>query len=230
MDTEKLQKDVADAIVAGQTRESIYLRFLQQGASVSELEEAFKTHSRQQNTVHANERTIKVIISIGVLMIGAGVFAFIAANWQEMTRALRISIIFAAMLLSYAASWYFQTKSKLPRLSQGLLILGTIIYGAGIFLIGQMYNVRANWPDGFILWMLGALAMGTALESYSVMFLAGILGIISLSGHPFVIFELFNNDPLLLTSSLLLLVASITTLITGWWLRQKVSSDIKDIY
>jgi len=228
MDAQTLRQEIIEALKTGKSKEDIYLQYLQRGVTVSELETAFKAPSRQP--AQTNEQTVKVIITIGVVMVAAGIFSFIAANWQDMTRVMRIAIIFAAMLTSYIVGWYFHSKQEAPRLSHGLLILGTIIYGAGIFLIGQMFNVRSNWPDGFILWMFGSIAMGLAINSYPLFAFSLVLAIIALASHPFVIFTAFADDPLLLTSSILLLVATLVSFACGWVLRTRVSAEIKKYY
>ena len=43
--------------------------------------------------------------------------------------------------------------------------LGTMFFGAGIWLIAQVYHIDEHYPNGFLLWGLGALAMAWALRS-----------------------------------------------------------------
>jgi uncharacterized membrane protein len=109
-----------------------------------------------------------------------------------------------------------------------LILLGTIIYGAGIFLVAQMFNIRANWPDGFILWMIGTIAMAFAVEIYSLFYLAILLGIIALVGLPSLIY--FGFGYFLLTSSYLLLVATLTTFVAGSIVRKKLPPELNEFY
>jgi uncharacterized membrane protein len=46
-----------------------------------------------------------------------------------------------------------------------LLFLGTVLFGASVFLVGQMYNVDAHDPLAFLLWALGALAIAAVARS-----------------------------------------------------------------
>jgi uncharacterized membrane protein len=125
------------------------------------------------------------------------------------------------MVSSYLLGWYFKEKSKLTKTGEALILLGAIIYGAGIFLVAQMFNIRANWPDGFILWMFGVIAMAFAVKLYPLFYLAILLGVIALAGHPYVIFSSLGINSFLLTSTLLLAFATIVTFATGWILRSK---------
>lgn len=162
--------------------------------------------------------------------MGAGVFSFVAANWQEMTRPMKVGVILVAMLISYSTGWYMKERTNLPKVGEALILLGAIIYGAGIFLVAQMFNLRANWPDGFILWMIGTVTMVFAIESYPLFYLAIPLGVIALVGHPFGILMGFGYNPFLLTSSLLLLTATVTTFISGWIIRKKALPALKEFY
>ncbi len=38
-----------------------------------------------------------------------------------------------------------------------------MFYGAGIWLVAQIYNIDEHYPNGFLFWALGALAMAWAM-------------------------------------------------------------------
>lgn len=143
---------------------------------------------------------------------------------------MKVGVILVAMLISYSTGWYMKERTNLPKVGEALILLGAIIYGAGIFLVAQMFNLRANWPDGFILWMIGTVTMAFAIESYPLFYLAIPLGVIALVGHPFGILMGFGYNPFLLTSSLLLLTATVTTFISGWIIRKKALPALKEFY
>ncbi len=71
----------------------------------------------------------------------------------------------------------------------------------------------------FCLWMIGVTTLGLATKLYSLFFLAIILGIVAIIGHPFIIFASFN--PFLQTSSLLLLASTVITFLTAWLIRRQ---------
>ena len=38
-------------------------------------------------------------------------------------------------------------------------MLGTLFFGAGIWLVAQIYHIDEHFPNGFLIWGLGALAL-----------------------------------------------------------------------
>jgi uncharacterized membrane protein len=57
----------------------------------------------------ASESTSKllmVIYSIGVFLIGIGIISFVAYHWNAMSKGLKLTIIFVAMLISHGVGFY----------------------------------------------------------------------------------------------------------------------------
>lgn len=226
----KLAEFIRASLAEGSSKEDIYKELLERGLTVDAIQDGFSSLDTGQENADTQKRTIRIIVTIGAILIGAGVFSFFAANWQVLTKVNKVAIILVSMLISYCSGWYLREKYHFQRTGEALILLGSIIYGAGIFLVGQMFNVSGNWPDGFILWMIGAIAMGFAAESYPLFYLAVPLGFISLIGHPFGIFTGSGYNYFLLTSPLLLLAAAIICFAAGWKVRKTMSPDLKEYY
>lgn len=227
---QKLADYVKASVVGGKTREEIYKELLAQGFTIEMIQESFTSFTAHEEKDALSRRTIYIIVTIGAILVGAGIFSFIAANWQEMDRPVKVGIILLSMLISYGAGWYVKEKANLPKTGDALILLGAIIYGAGIFLVAQMFNIRANWPDGFILWMIGAVVMALSIESNMLFRLSVLLGIVALIGHPFGIVVGLGYNPFLLTSSFLLLIGAVVTFISGWVIRKKIPPQLKEFY
>jgi len=206
----------------GKSKEEIYKELLHQGWTVDAIQEGFLSLGARAAAEDTQKRTIWIFVLIGAILVGAGIFSFIAANWEKMARPTKVSIIVAAMLAAYAAGWHARENLHLKKTGEALILLGSIIYGAGIFLVAQMFHARADWPDGFILWTMGTIAMAHAAESFSLFYLAIPLGATALMGYPSSIFTHLRFDRFLLTSSLLLLAATAVTFISGWAVRKKI--------
>lgn len=101
---------------------------------------------------------------LGVVLLGFAVMSFVAANWQDMSRLLRLAIIFAGLLGSYAAAAVL-FKRDLDVFAHAAILLGVAIFGAGIMLIAQMYHIEGRPPDAVLVWALGALGAGILLRS-----------------------------------------------------------------
>lgn len=211
----------------GRSKEEIYKELLNQGFTIEVIQENFQAITTGEEKEDTQKRTIQIVLTIAAVLVGAGIFSFIASNWQEMGRVMKVLIIIAAMLSSYVLSWYTKEKLQLIKTGEALMLLGSIIYGAGIFLVAQMFHIRANWPDGFILWMLGVIVMAYAVELSPLFYLSIVLGIIALIGHPFLIFTPSGYDTFFLTSSFLLLVAAVATFVVGWTTWKKIPDDLK---
>lgn len=221
---------VKAGLAQGKRKEEMYAELLAQGKTIELIQAAFVASTLQESKEDASRRTIRVILTVGAVLIGAGIFSFVAANWQYITRPAKVSIILTAMIAAYAVGWYMRERAGLRKTGEALMLLGAIIYGSGIFLVAQMFNIRANWPDGFILWMLGVVGLALAVESYSLYRLGIILGIVALVGHPFSLAISFRHDPFLLTSSFLLLAATLATFWLGLSMRTKAHPELKTFY
>ena len=224
-------KSIREYLSQGKTKEEIYLVLLNEGFKVDAIQDSYQQAESKSKQEEPQKRTIYIILVIGALLIGAGIFSFIASNWQHMARPLKLFIIFISMIGSYGVGWNLRESKGLINIGSSFLLLGIIIYGAGIFLVAQMFHVRANWPDGFILWMIGALLLAGALESFLIYSFAVFLGVVSLFGHPYGIFALTDHfGPFMGTSSVLLLAATVISLYYGLKVRKISPPDQRDIY
>jgi len=117
----------------------------------------------------ASESTSKllmVIYSIGVFLIGIGIISFVAYHWNAMSKGLKLTIILAAMLSSHGVGFYlWKVINKSPKFGHALVCLGTLIFGANIGLIAQIFHIKGHWNGLFLPWALGAIVMAYAVGS-----------------------------------------------------------------
>jgi uncharacterized membrane protein len=106
---------------------------------------------------------------IGAIAVGLGVIGFIAANWEEMGHGARLALLTAAVAGSYAAGFQLRDRTgSRPRVGEALYLLGVIVFGASLFLVGQMYNVEAHDPLALLLWAGGATATALVVRSRAI--------------------------------------------------------------
>ncbi len=230
MSEKDLSSLITEALQQGKNKEDIYKDLLNKGELVSNIQETFQKIAIEQSKEDTSKKTIRLILTIGAILIGAGIFSFIAANWQEISKTAKILIILFFMLTSYSFGWHLKERLNYSKTGDAFILLGILIYGAGIFLVAQMFNIRANWPDGFILWMFGTLALGYVFQTNYIFYFAVILCWIALLGQPFNWFNNFGGNSFLLTSSLILFTATVLTLYTGHIFRNKTLEEFKDFY
>lgn len=119
---------------------------------------------------------IKVVVSVGALLIGLGILSFIASNWEYMSKMLKVVIIISA--LGGALFTSYKTEQEYPKTSKAFLYLSTLIYGAGIFLIGQIFQLGGTLSDAFLLWTLGVIASAFMIKDKVVIVFAHILAFV----------------------------------------------------
>lgn len=130
-----------------------------------------------------------LLTGIAAIMIGLGVILLFAYNWSEMGKFSKLAVIFTALLAAHLSA--FSLRSNHPVYSESLSGLGTMLMGAGIFLVGQIYHMDSHYPNAFLFWSLGALALAWALPSLTQAFMAVTL---VLAWHCFEVFDFrFEN-------------------------------------
>jgi uncharacterized membrane protein len=109
----------------------------------------------------------RVIFSaIGAILVGLGVILFFAYNWQDLPKAAKLALVFGALALTHGAALGVARRPGASRaLVEGLHVLGTMLFGAGIWLVAQIYHIDEHYPNAFLVWSLGALAMAWAMPS-----------------------------------------------------------------
>ncbi len=111
---------------------------------------------------------------LGAVLIGFAAMSFVAANWQEMPRLLRLGLLFAGLWTSYGLAGVFAQRD-MSGFSHAAILLGVAIFGASIMLISQMYHMDGNPPDAVLAWAAGALLAGVVLKSNPALAAAMVL-------------------------------------------------------
>ena len=119
----------------------------------------------------------KVIFSaLGAILVGLGVILFFAYNWTDMPKFLKLGVVFAALLGSHGAGfWVSRRRPENRGLIEGLHLLGTMMFGAGIWLVAQIYHIDEHYPNALLIWSLGALGLAWTLPSVAQGILASVL-------------------------------------------------------
>jgi uncharacterized membrane protein len=119
--------------------------------------------------VPSEERRLRmaaVLAIVGALTVGFGVILFFAANWSDIPRWLRVALLIAGMAALYGAGYYLREIRRTNLyVGHALIFLGTVLFGASLFLVGQMYHVQAHDPTGFLIWAVGCLAVAVLVRS-----------------------------------------------------------------
>jgi uncharacterized membrane protein len=118
-----------------------------------------------------------VVGLVGGLLIAAAFLAFIAANWTEIARPLRFAILLAGIVGAHALGAFFSQTGRTFLADSGAAV-GSIIFGAAIALVGQMYHIGGDFAGGMFLWAGGALAAALLTGSRGALAVALAVGCI----------------------------------------------------
>lgn len=117
-----------------------------------------------------------IFSSLGAILIGLGVILLFAYNWEALHKFVKLGIVFVALLTAHGLGlWLRRPGSRHAIAGEGMHVLGTVLFGAGIWLIAQIYHIDEHYPNAFLAWSIGALSFAWALPSIAHGFIAAFL-------------------------------------------------------
>lgn len=135
--------------------------------------------------------TISVVLAIaGGMLIAASFLAFVAANWSAIERPVRFGVLVAGIAFAYGAGVWFarSERNTLADLAAGV---GSIIFGASIALVGQMYHLGDDFSSGLLLWAAGALVASAMTGSRAALAVALVVGCLWNGSRLFETFDIY---------------------------------------
>jgi uncharacterized membrane protein len=119
---------------------------------------------------------LEVILAVfGVILVGLGVLSFVGANWAAMTKLTRLVVLFGSMWTAYGLAIWFNARGR-DFLGQAVVLLGVLLFGSNIWFVAQTYNINAHYPDGTLLWGIGALTAAIIVPSRAALAAALAIG------------------------------------------------------
>jgi len=107
-----------------------------------------------------------VFCGLGAAIVGLGLILLLAYNWDAIPKLIKLALILGGTAAAHGAGIWLRCRDGWRAgLSEAFFLLGTMLFGAGIWLVAQIYNIDEHYPNGFLFWGLGALALAWALES-----------------------------------------------------------------
>lgn len=117
-----------------------------------------------------------VFSGIGAVIIGLGIILLFAYNWDEMTKFSKLAVIFTALIVSHSIGLkLFLRSERFKGLGEAISVLGTMLFGAGIWLVASIYHIEEHYPNAFFAWSIGALLLALAMPSVLQGILAAVL-------------------------------------------------------
>ncbi len=115
----------------------------------------------------ARNRFVVILLGLGSVLLGLGVITFVAANWQDLSRGLKVTLLLSGFVGINAAGFYLwrrPTEGWQRRLGEILLLLGALVLGANMALMSQLFHQSGLLYQLYLVWGLGVLAMAYCLR------------------------------------------------------------------
>jgi len=109
---------------------------------------------------------------VGAIVLAAGVVLLFASQWEELPSWFRTASVFAGMAAAYGAGYALIYRYDMQRIGSALLLLGVLLYHAGLFLVAQIYNMPVDSPILMLLGAIGAFPLAYLFGSRIIMLLA----------------------------------------------------------
>ncbi len=102
---------------------------------------------------------------IAALFIGFALLLFIGYNWNQMHWVAKLVLVFGSVSGTHAIALYLRNSTTHQRAAEVLFFLGCLFYGAGIWLVAQVFHLDSHYPDGVWWWALGVLPFALCLDT-----------------------------------------------------------------
>lgn len=115
----------------------------------------------------------RFVVIAGILCLAFAAITFVASNWEQIPRVIRLAMILAALWASWGGG-VWAARAGRPVLAEGLWFLACVIYGAGLALVAQLYHIQGEAPEFVLAWALGTLIGAALVRAH----LALVLGVV----------------------------------------------------
>ena len=120
----------------------------------------------------------RTLLYVGSILIGAGILSFIASNWAEMAKPIKFLLIVGIFIACQFAG--YKLEGNYPKTSKSFYYLGVIVFGAGIFLVEQMFHIGGSTQDAFLWWAIGIIPLAWVLRDKWILLAAAFFSLFHL--------------------------------------------------
>ncbi|KZN98148.1 GDYXXLXY domain-containing protein [Pseudobacillus badius] len=106
---------------------------------------------------------------LGLVFLLAGVIYFFASNWPLLDRPVKIGLSMLMIAACFVISLMYKRSATFAYLSNWWLLASAIAFGAGVALVGQMYNSHADSYVLFLIWLIPVILLAV-LTNYQPFF------------------------------------------------------------
>lgn len=122
------------------------------------------------------------LYALGALLVGGGIIAFVAAQWEGIPDFIKVVGLLSIMVLFQAVGYQWYTNGPRRLLGHALLMLGAILFGANVGLFGQIYPTGGHWSSGFGVWAVACTLISYGAGSVPIALLGLLASSVSYFG------------------------------------------------
>jgi len=110
-------------------------------------------------------RAVSVLMAAAATLVGLAAMLLVGYNWDQLPRESKLAIVLGTIAVTHAGGFSLRYKRNARALSDKVFFLGCLFYGAGIWLVAQVFHINAHYPDGVWWWAIGVLPFAICLET-----------------------------------------------------------------
>ena len=146
------------------------------GTQASKIIDLYETP--EELGLRRSDRGIQVLSGLAALLVGLAILLLVGFNWAILPDALKLIAIFITIAATHLGGLFLRYRLGQPAKSEVVFFLGCLFFGAGIFLVAQIFNLSAENFDGLWWWALGTLPFALLLDGALLHTLfVGLLGL-----------------------------------------------------
>lgn len=123
---------------------------------------------RLRADIEANARSMisfpTIFAMMAAALLCAAVLLFVAANWQDIPRLVRVGMLAALILSGYLGGALLKRRGA-SAFGEGAWLVAAASFGAAIALVAQMYHMSGEEKDAILTWFLGTALAAIVLRS-----------------------------------------------------------------
>ncbi len=111
-------------------------------------------------TQTGTSRIIIVFAAFGAFALALGVILIVDDSWNIIGKNLKITALVMMMLVAYVFGWRFKVSpGKQPVIGEVCLLLGCLLFFAGIFLVSNLFKLDIPFHTVMFIWTLGIASL-----------------------------------------------------------------------
>jgi uncharacterized membrane protein len=110
-------------------------------------------------------KAVFILMAAAATLVGLAALLLIGYNWEDLSRDTKLIMVLGTIAATHATAFSLRYKRNSRALSENVFFLGCLFYGAGIWLVAQVFHINAHYPDGIWWWAVGVLPFALCLET-----------------------------------------------------------------